>query len=286
MRIGVYQMEPRFGEVEGNVSRAVEDLSRVEADLIVLPELFSTGYQFLSRQEVRDLAEEIPSGRTCSALQDLASSKKMSLIFGIAEKDGSFCYNSAAVIGPAGFLGTYRKVHLFAEEKDVFSPGNTGFQVFDLGSVRVGVMICFDWLFPESARVLTLLGADLICHPANLVLPHCQGAMVTRCIENGVFSATANRIGTESRGGKSPLTFTGRSQVLDQVGRVLTRLGETETGISVVEADLMQARNKRITDWNDRMADRRPECYERITSPTGVQDSRKCSKPGRSNTGC
>ncbi|MGD2126972.1 MAG: nitrilase-related carbon-nitrogen hydrolase [Desulfobacteraceae bacterium] len=269
MRIGIYQSQPRFGAVQENVGQAIEDLKESEADLMVLPELFNTGYQFVSREEVESLAEEIPSGKTCQALIALSKTQGMFLVFGMAEKDGQKVYNSAAVTGPNGFVGTYRKVHLFAEEKYHFDPGDTGFQVFDLGPVRIGVMVCFDWLFPESARALALLGADIICHPANLVLPHCQQAMVTRSLENGVFSATANRTGTEARGGKKPLVFTGRSQILDNAGGVLASLGEEKTGVEVVNIDVAQARNKKVTEQNDRLKDRRPGFYEVLVFQKG-----------------
>jgi predicted amidohydrolase len=128
-------------------------------------------------------------------------------------------------------------------------------------------MVCFDWIFPESARVLALLGADIICHPANLVLPLCQQAMTTRSLENGVFSATANRIGTEARGGKKPLTFTGRSQILDPMGQALAGLGENETGVAVVAIDPAKAHDKKITEQNDRLKDRRPEHYRALLRP-------------------
>ncbi|MDY6857492.1 MAG: nitrilase-related carbon-nitrogen hydrolase, partial [Thermodesulfobacteriota bacterium] len=242
MRVGIYQSHPRFGEVERNIEQAIKDLEVVDAHLMVLPELFNTGYQFISRGELETLAEEIPSGKTCQALMDISRSWTMFLVFGLAEREGHFIYNSAAVTGPNGFIGRYRKVHLFAEEKGLFDQGNNGFHVFDIGMARIGVMICFDWWFPESARVLALLGADIICHPANLVLPQCQEAMTVRSLENGLFSATANRIGTESRGGKAPLKFTGRSQILDNRGEMLTRLGEKKTGISVVDIKVKQAR--------------------------------------------
>ncbi|MDD5095699.1 MAG: acyltransferase, partial [Dehalococcoidia bacterium] len=244
MRIGVYQNCPRFGEVDYNVEQALRDLETTEADLIVMPELFNTGYQFISRREVEDLAEEVPSGKTSQALLGLSRDKKMFVVFGLAERHGEKFYNSAAVVGPKGFVGIYRKVHLFSEEKTLFDRADTGFQVFDLGFARIGVMICFDWIFPESARVLALLGADIICHPANLVLPHCQKAMVTRSLENGIFSATANRIGVESRGHKGALTFTGESQILDNAGRTLTRLGPHEAGVAVADIAAQRARNK------------------------------------------
>lgn len=261
MLAGVYQNHPEFGEVRANVEKAVKDLSSVKADLIVLPELFNTGYQFVSRQEIKALAEEIPSGKTCQAMTDLAQDRNIFLVFGLAERDGQHFFNSAAVTGPHGFVGKYRKTHLFFDEQDFFTPGDTGFRVFDIGSIKIGVMICFDWWFPESARALALSGADIICHSSNLVLPHCQRAMKIRSLENGVFTITANRVGTESRGGKDPLTFTGESQIVDNFGETKAKMGETETGSLLVEIDPSEARNKAITPRNDRFIDRRPEFY-------------------------
>jgi predicted amidohydrolase len=151
-------------------------------------------------------------------------------------------------------------VHLFDREARVFAPGPDPFQVFAWGEWRVGLMICFDWIFPEAARSLALLGADLIAHPSNLVLPYCHAAMVTRALENGVFVATANRVGTESRAGRS-LTFTGGSRVIDPRGRVLGAAGTATEETLVVDLDPAAARDKMITDHNHRLADRRPALY-------------------------
>ena len=266
MKVGLYQNNPAFGEVEKNIDSAVIALSDVDADLMVLPELFNTGYQFTSKGEAARLAEEIPHGKTCSAMIRLAQRKKMFMVFGLAEKNRRRIFNSAAVVGPNGLIGRYRKTHLFAEEKNFFCPGDTGFQVFDIGLARIGVMICFDWWFPESVRVLALKGADIICHPANLVLPHCQEAMVIRSLENGVFSITANRVGTESRGDKEILTFTGASQVVDNQGRITARLEQNRTGLLLTDIDPEEAQNKCINAQNDRFMDRRPEFYETLTS--------------------
>ena len=261
MRIGIYQNHPQFGEVDKNVVQAIEDLQNIKADLIILPEFFNTGYQFISKEEVETLAEKIPTGKTCSKLGELARSKNIFLVFGLAEKDGDNLYNSAALIGPDGYVGKYRKSHLFAEEKDFFDPGDTGFPVFDIKIAKIGIMICFDWIFPESARCLALQGADIICHPSNLVLEHCQKAMVTRSLENGVFSATANRVGEESRGGKPPLIFTGKSQILDNKGKLLTCLGKDAPGLAIADINIENARDKMITMQNDRLKDRRRDLY-------------------------
>lgn len=267
MRIGLYQHHPEFGAPARNTARAGEALGAVDADLVVLPELFNTGYQFVSEEEVRSLAEEIPGGETCRAMQALAEARGMTLVFGMAEKAGGRVYNSAAVMGPEGFVGRYRKVHLFSEEKRFFSSGDTPFPVFRIRKAAIGVMICFDWMFPEAARCLALQGAEIICHPANLVLPHCQEAMRTRSLENGVFSVTANRVGTEARGGKAALTFTGRSQILDPSGRPIAALSSGDEGILIADVNPAEARDKTLNPFNDRLADRRPVFYRPLGEP-------------------
>ncbi|MFQ6091953.1 MAG: nitrilase-related carbon-nitrogen hydrolase, partial [bacterium] len=195
MKIGFIQSFPKFGEKERNVRGAVERMSEVEADLVVLPELFNSGYLFRSVQELEELSEEIPEGFTTQTLMEIARKRSTYVVGGLPERAGKIFYNSAVLVGPEGFIDLYRKAHLFADEPKWFEKGDTPFRVHDIGLARVGVLICFDWIFPEAARTLALRGADIICHPSNLVLPYCQKAMVTRSLENGLFSITCNRIG-------------------------------------------------------------------------------------------
>ena len=165
------------------------------------------------------------------------------------------------IIGPNGYLGKYRKIHLFGTEKNFFNQGDLPLKIFDIGSARVGIMICFDWRFPETARTLALSGADLIAHPSNLVLPHCPQAIITRCLENRVFAVTANRIGTEERIAGNPLNFIGQSQVVDPDGNILCRASETKEETNIVEIDIGKSRNKSINSGDDLFADRRPDLY-------------------------
>ncbi len=137
-----------------------------------------------------------------------------------------------------------------------------GYPVFDLPFGRVGMMICFDWIYPESARTLALRGSQLIIHPSNLVLPYCPDAMITRCLENRVFAATADRVGRENRG-SFDLRFIGTSEIVSPRGEVLARLGTSEPGIATVSVDLHAADQKKINKHNDLLADRKPEQYER-----------------------
>jgi predicted amidohydrolase len=229
---------------------------------MVLPELFASGYQFVSKEEVGALAEPVPDGATTRRLCEIARERSMHIVAGLAERDGNRYYNSAVVVGPKGVVGCYRKAHLFFEETQFFAPGDSGFQVWDIGPARIGVMVCFDWLYPEAARTLALKGAEIICHPSNLVLPHCPDAMVTRCLENHVFSITANRIGSEKRGGKTKLTYIGRSEIVGPRGRILHRAPANREKLAIVDIDPKQAREKMLNLYNDLLRDRRTALYQ------------------------
>ncbi|MDN3513180.1 MAG: acyltransferase [Candidatus Brocadia sp.] len=256
MKVGFLQTSPLFGKKDENVDNAMLQITRLDADLVVLPELFNTGYQFTSKEETLALAETVPEGQTTRALINLAKEKHLHLVAGLAERDNGRCYNSAVLVGPHGFIGCYRKLHLFYHEKQWFEPGNVGLNVFDIGQARVGIMICFDWFFPEVARYLAVKGADIICHPANLVLSYCPQAMVTRCIENGVFAITANRIGTEKRS-EDALTFIGASQIIGTKGEIFYRASSDQDEAVIVEINPKLACDKQITPTNHLLNDRR-----------------------------
>jgi predicted amidohydrolase len=260
LRAGFLQFDCKFGKKEYNFNKVRQLLSQKEADLFVLPELFNTGYIFTSTAEVSELAEPIPGGRTTQFLIELARRQQCTIVAGIAEQDGSDYFNSAVCVNQTGYIGHYRKIHLFNTEKQWFKPGNKPFKVYDIGSCKIGIMICFDWIFPEAARTLALKGAAIICHPSNLVLPYCQEAMVTRCLENHVFAITANRIGTENRG-EIALTFTGKSEIVSPTGKILAQADNINEEIIIVEIDPCQAQEKNITPLNHIFNDRRPEFY-------------------------
>jgi predicted amidohydrolase len=263
MKAGFIQFQPAFGDVEKNIRTIQRLAAHVDAELIVLPELCNTGYLFTSRREAEEMGEEIPGGMTTESLCGLARARNNYIVAGLIEKDGGRLYNASVLVGPKGYIATYRKIHLFSEEQLWFDPGDRGFAVYDIGICRVGLMICFDWLFPEAARVLSLKGADLLCHSANLVLPFCQDAMVTRCLENRVFAITANRTGTEVRGNKS-LHFTGKSQITGPEGTILSRAGETSEEAGIVDIDIGRSREKSINPYNDLFGSRRAEYYDAL----------------------
>jgi predicted amidohydrolase len=260
MKIALIQFAPVFGKTRENLE-AIERLCRdLTADLVVLPELCTTGYQFRDRQELRSLSEPA-DGPSLVQLARIADGCGGVVVAGFAERDGSGLFNSAALVSAGGPLGLYRKVHLFADEKTLFDPGDRGFQVFSLSGVEVGMMICFDWIFPESARSLSVAGAQVIAHPANLVLPFCQDAMVTRALENRVFTATANRTGTEARIQGKTLRFSGSSRLVDPGGAVLAEGPPDGEAVCSVTIDPAKALDKRVTPDNHVLDDRRPDQY-------------------------
>jgi len=244
-----------------NFAKISSMLKGLKSDLIVLPELALSGYVFAHQDEVDKVAESIPEGEIFQGFQALSKSIDSSIVYGFAEKAKDKYYNSAALVNPDGSYKIYRKIHLYFREKLFFSSGNSPFSVsIAKKGVKIGMMICFDWQFPESARSLALRGAQIICHPSNLVLPWCQEAMKTRSLENRVFSITSNRTGTEING-EHRQYFTGKGQILDTKGEILIRMNDTEEGIYSVEIDPELASDKQVSEVNSVFADRRPSMY-------------------------
>lgn len=259
LTVAVIQTSPEFGAVGANLERALSMLPP-DCDLAVLPELFATGYQFRSRDEALDLAEDLDAdGPVLTALAETAARSGTTVVAGLAERAGDRLYNSSVLVRPDGSTGLYRKVHLFWDEKDIFEPGDLGFPVFEACGTTIGMMVCFDWIFPEAARSLALGGAELIAHPSNLVLPWCPQAMITRSQENRIFSVTANRIGREDRA-QQPLEFIGLSQIVDPIGQLVVRMDSEREGAASATLRLRPG-DKRITPRNDLWEDRRPDQY-------------------------
>jgi len=262
MRAGILQFRPRKADIGANLKTIEKFLIRRKFDLVVLPELATTGYNFSHREEVRDLAENL-RGRSFWFMAGLAAKTGGAIVWGVAEKDGRKIYNSAVLTTPEGRHHIYRKTHLFYREKLLFNPGDTGFKVFTWRKVRIGLMICFDWIFPEAARTLALAGSQIICHPSNLVMHYCQDAMVTRSLENSVYCVTANRVGTENIP-ESKLTFTGRSQITDPKGKRLIHFDRTEEGFKAVKITPESSDIKNMNRYNNLFADRRVGMYSLV----------------------
>jgi len=261
MKIGYCQFSVQFGDKPGNRRKVETILDGVRADLVVLPELFATGYQFVDRKEAASLAETA-QGETIAWARAMSEKIGGAICGGFAEKSEGRIFNSAFLVAPDLEPRVYRKIHLFDREKECFDPGDGRFDICEFRGVKLGMMICFDWVFPESMRTLAIKGAQVVCHPSNLVLPFCQQAMTVRCLENAVFAVTANRTGQEDRTADPALTFTGQSQITGPKGAILDRATADFQGVKTVDIDPMKALDKMITSRNDLLKDRRIEKYE------------------------
>ncbi|MDB5034890.1 MAG: ramA 3 [Chlorobi bacterium] len=262
MNIAAVQTAPIHGGIEENIERIASLTEGVRADLLVIPELASTGYFFTERSALAGLAESPEDGRFCRFIRSMAVGRGMVVVAGFAELAGEKLYNSALIALPDGSWSVYRKAHLFYKEKLVFEPGDSGFGVVEWNGVRIGTMICYDWRFPEAARALALAGADVIAHPSNLVAAASLWGptMRTRALENKVIIVTANRCGAEEIGGEK-LSFTGESRIISHNSTPLAMAGPDEETVITAEADPLATRNKAFNAYNDIFADRRPELY-------------------------
>ena len=259
MKVGFIQMSIEMLDVKKNVDNAIKLIEKNDASLMVLPELFNTGYNFKNKKEVLEVSEKIPDGYTTNSLKDYTEDTDKTIVFGLSEKSDGGLYNSLGIVSKGEYIGKYRKIHLFLNEKDFFLPGDLGFKIFEIDGIKIGTMICFDWFFPESTRTLSLNGADILCHPANLVMPYCPEAMKTICLQNKVYSITSNRVG-EERG----LKFIGQSQIVGPDGKIIFRASEDKQEVFHVEIDPLKSRDKNLNSKNNIFSDRRPEFYEII----------------------
>lgn len=264
VRVGFFQFAPKFGDVATNLSKVVSALRGAKADIVVLPELAFTGYFFQNRSELASLAQDPATSTVVHSLIELCRDNDFCLVTGFAEKSADKIFNSALAVGSGGILHTYRKLHLFNTEKEYFDPGDTQLDTIEFRGVKIGILVCYDWAFPEVSRVLALQGADLLCHPSNLVLTYCQQTMRTRCLENSVFAVTANRFGSDIRP-RGTLTFTGQSQLVGPEGELVYQSKPMAEELFITEIDLSRARDKSMTERNSLLGDRRPEYYHELT---------------------
>ncbi|MFN0198053.1 MAG: carbon-nitrogen hydrolase family protein [Planctomycetaceae bacterium] len=284
MLLAGVQMDVRLGECDHNVSRMIDFIKTTTARgaaLTIFPECAVSGYCFQSQEEAEKYAEPIP-GPSTSRMSEACRDLNSYAVFGMLERDQSRLFNVAVLVGPAGVIGSYRKVHLpFLGVDMITTPGDRPFEVFSAGDVRVGLNICYDAAFPEVARTLALLGADVIILPTNWPPgAECVADFVinARAMENGVYYAAVNRVGTE-RG----FTFIAKSRICDPGGRTLAEATTNGEEILYAEIDPSRARRKhviRIAGKNeiDRFADRRPEMYGTITEPHKLLTPRQRSQ--------
>ena len=274
-RVAAVQMEPALGDVAKNLTAilgGVQRASKGGARLVVFPECTLTGYGFSDKAEARRYAEPW-EGPSAQAVAEVCRALGVYAIYGFLEADGDRVFNACVLVGPDGPVASYRKVHLPFLGVDRFAdPGDRPFAVHDAGGLRVGMHICYDGSFPEVARTLTLLGADLLVLPTNWPT-HSECAaehmIATRAMENVVYAMAVNRVG-EERG----FRFIGRSSIAGTNGAVLVSAGPDEEAILYADLDPVLARTKRLVrvlglHEIDRIGDRRPSFYGPIVAPNG-----------------
>lgn len=279
-RIAGVQMDVALGDKPNNLAKiqqAVRETHAAQATLTVVPECALTGYCFESLEEARPFAETVP-GPSTDILTQLARELGVYVVLGMLESDGAQIFNAAVLIGPAGVIGCYRKVHLPYLGVDRFTtPGDRPFAVHDAGGLRVGLSICYDAAFPEATRVMALMGADLVVLPTNWPPgAECTAEFVlnTRALENAVYTMAVDRVG-EERG----FHFIGKSRVCDTSGNTIAGANHANPAIIYADIDVATARNKKIIRVPgkhviNRFADRRPDLYGPIVAP--VKEGGRC----------
>jgi predicted amidohydrolase len=268
-KIAGVQMDCHLGNKSRNLEAIRSQLREAAgqgARLVIFPECALTGYCFESKAEAWRHAELLP-GPSSDTLAADCRALGVYAVVGLLERAGDALFNACVLVGPPGLVATYRKIHLPYLGVDRFTtPGDRPFAVHDLGGLRVGMTICYDGSFPEAARVLMLLGADLIVLATNWptgAISSARYVVQARAVENLVYFAAVNRVG-EERG----FHFIGMSRLIDCHGELLAA-GKGAEEILYAEIDPTQARAKHIVKIPgkyelDRVRDRRPEMYQPI----------------------
>ena len=277
IKIAAVQMNPKIMRSRENLDKILlktRSAASNGADLIVFPECALAGYVFASREEAIPFMETVP-GPSTDRLIACCKELSVHVVVGLLEIDAGRCFNVAVLMGPQGLIGKYRKNHLpFLGIDRFIDPGDKPFQVYKTPVGNIGIHICYDCNFPESARVMTLLGADILTLPTNW--PEGRGKVAkyvinTRAYENKVHLVAVNRVGRE-RG----VRFIGSSKIIDAWGDTLAEAGSDDEEIIYAEVTLAEARQKRIVfkagEFElDFIGDRRPELYGKVTEVRGTE---------------
>jgi len=274
VRVAAVQFDPQIGNSEHNLKIMRERLGQAAAagaKLVLFPECALTGYCFETPSEAWTVAEPVP-GPSIGRMVEACTQHQVSAAFGLLERDGDRLFNACALVGPNGLIHCYRKIHLPCLGVDRFTePGDRPFSVVEVAGLRLGLHICYDGSFPESARVMALQGADLIALPTNWppgTEVQAEHLTIMRAYENTVYTMAINRVGTE-RG----FSFIGRSSIADPKGQLLA-FGDPEREQALIaDIDPNLARTKQLVRIPkqyevNRIAHRRPEFYQQLVEPT------------------
>lgn len=273
VRVAAVQTNPRLRQVEENRREMLVRLAgaaEAEARLVVFPECALTGYCFDSRDDAARFAEPF-DGPTAREFADACARLQVWAIYGFLESEGAQIYNACMLVGPDGPVATYRKIHLPFMGVDRFvDAGDRPFAVYEAAGLRIGMHICYDGAFPETGRVLTLLGADLLVLPTNWPPQAACAAnhmTATRAMENVVYVIAVDRVGEENGS-----RFIGRSSIVAPNGEIMAFASEHDEEVLFADIDPARARQKRLiripgVQEVDRIRDRRPEFYAPIVEP-------------------
>lgn len=235
VKIGFYQHDVAFADKATNLARVRDRLAQAEFDLLLLPELFSTGCLFTSRQQARALAEPVPGGETTQTLIEIAKACDGHLVAGLVETDGERIYNTAVVVGPEGYIGKHRKVHLSECGEGHFTPG-TRFEAFDMLGIRVGILLCYDIWFDDGLKALKKQGVAVVLNPANFCGEDSLDVITAQAGKGQVTTVATNRLGMDHETGTG-VSFIGNSLIVSPQGEVLTQAADQEV-LTVLELGL------------------------------------------------
>jgi predicted amidohydrolase len=282
VKVAAVQSDPQVG-LENKAKNLADSIAQINAAadngarLVVLPELANTGYSFETRDEAYDHAETVPDGETVQAWIEVAQERDLYVVGGVTEIDGLYLHDTAVLVGPEGYIGRYRKTHLWNREKLIFTPG-VEIPVFETRIGRIGLLVCWDIWFPEVPRILTAQGADIICSVNNWVWTppplfddagNCMASYLTMGAShvNGIPIVAANRVGTE-RGGK----FLGCSLITGVNGWAIGGIADAEEPTTLyAELDLMAGRSGVVwSTLNDLPRDRRVDLYDQLLGYDGT----------------
>lgn len=260
LKVAQIQFAPKLGDCQYNNDRILGYFDELDdVDLIVLPELINSGYKFHDRDHAMSVTKQKACADYVDILKEYSLKNNVYIVSGYLELKGEDLYNSAIYISPNGTVGNYRKMHLFLDEKKIFKSGDVGLPVFNIGKYKMGMLICFDYLFPEIWRIMALKGVDFVVHPSNLITTNAYIVVPAQSLMNGYYIITSNRTGAED-----DITFCGKSFITNPRGVVISHMGETEEGIQITDIDPLLSRNKMITPGNNMLEDRQPQNYTEI----------------------
>lgn len=257
-QVACVQFCPAWKDEQANLAYMEGRLNTLgkEMDLVIFPELSTCGYLFDSRSELERFARAADAPQW-EPFREISRKKQCAIVLGTPMREGKKVFNAALTFLPDGNVTCYRKLHLFYKEKEIFDPGDRMPEIHTLFGLRLAVLICFDWAFPELWRILAVRGVDLVVLPSNLVLPG-KGQMGIRghAVCNRIFVSLCNRYGVEGH-----LHFTGNSQIVGPDGEIITEAPSVGERVIIGQVDTDLSRHKQLTETNHLFEDRRCDIY-------------------------